>query len=557
MSEQMADSGAPTSMSKRALLAGAAASIAVAAAGALSIRAFAKPPGPLPTLDRLRAVEVGAYPSLSRVELGMLTYQYRKATAKDGDWSLWEPGRTFDGAPGIMGIEDEGTQYDLFVSASAVANAVNKTPAYREFAETVLGGICEKGFDDRCWRYWTESTSGSGNNGIFMPYSPDPIPNADAMYIGNMGGALSLYALMTDSRRFDQPRDFVYRGPGVEFAGQKVRTGTTWRHSWTDIVDSVTRQIDSSEKRMVMCQIPTVYFMCNLSIAQSILGYDRVMGTDRARTLYGSDGFFDRNGETMFVPPRSTGKPPTSVTFGQKQIDGQWIATPDSALGDLFLTFGLYPTKPDWARDTYEMCRKKWLVEEADGSASWSAEVAGMQGSPAMKAGATMAGAVGASFVGDKATRARTLAYIEREYGPTWDGDMLVYKSVYEKPEDYLRAGGMQGSMLEVHSTADGCKLANFDIDRARFREPTVVGASFPEVKVTRATFDRSASALIVSIAAARDTSFRVEKLAPGTEVVVLRNKEVVQRARVPEGPGGIRIPVKAGTHDLVIGVQV
>ena len=556
MAEDQFEKPSDGGFSKRTLLVGATALATSAVFASFGVKAARPPLGPLPSVDRLKAIDPARYPSLSKRAMGMLEYQYRKATAAQGDWSLWEPSQLFDGKTGIGGTEREGTQYDLFSSSLAVANAVDKTPAYREFAETVLGGIAEKGHDDRSWRYWTENRDGSGNNGVFTPYSADPIPVANAMYVGNHGGALAYYALMTDNRRFDKPQDYVYRGPGVEIAGRKISTGMTWSHSWKDLVESVSKQMVAADNRMVMCQVPTIYFVCNLSIAQTLLAYDKVIGGGYSEILYGRDGFFARTGEQMFDPPRSSGKAPEKIIFGKKLVEGAWRSGPQFSVGDIFLTYGLYPTKPDWALDTYAMSKRLWLREEADGLASWAAEGGGHVGGPPLKALATSLGAVIAATARDTDTRRRTVEWMERNYSPTWDGDMLVYKMVYDDPADYLQAGGMQSGMLAVEVMDDGSPMANFDIDRRRFREPTISGAPYPEVKVSRATFDRDASALVATLSTARATTFNVTNLQPGAQAVVLMNGEVVHRGQAPADPRGLRIALPSGTHDFVIGVQ-
>jgi hypothetical protein len=313
----------------------------------------------------------------------------------------------------------------------------------------------------------------------------------------------------------------------------------------------------AADTRMVMCQVPTNYFVCNLSIAQTILAYDKVVGSDYSEILYRPDGFFARTGEEMFSPPRSTGLPPEKVTFGQRLVDGTWRPRPQFSIGDIFLAYGLYPTKPDWALDTYRMSRRLWLRDEEDGLASWAAEGSGHVGTPAMKAMATSLGAVISAMVHDTDTLHRTMEWMERHYGPTWDGDMLAYKMGYEDPSDYLRAGGMQSGMLDIEVMDDGSPMANFDIDRRRFKEPTITGAPYPTTKVSRATFDRDKSALVASLKADRATQFYVANLEPGTQAVVLRNGELMSRTRVPSGPEGLRVDLPSGSHDYVIGVQV
>lgn len=541
-----------TGMNKRRLLLGAAAASIVAS----GVKVFASPQPlkPLPDVKRLRALNHSRYPALSKNELGMLHYQYRKATAPAGDWSLWEPSVTFGEGPGVAGNELEGTQFDLYNSAHAVAHAVNKTPAYREFAETVLGAIADKGFDDRSWRYWTENRSGSGNNGLVLPYSPDPMLQSDAMYVGNMGATLSYYALMTDSRRFDKPHEFIYRGAGFEMDGTRVTTGQSWSYGWKDIVESFCKQIMQSNDRLVMCQIPTEYFMCNLSIAQTILAYDKVHGTDYADILYRKSGFFDVTGEEMFDPPRSTGKPPRTVIFGKRKIGDKWVAIPSYSPGDIYLTFGLYPLKPDWAMEIYPMARNQWYRDNSDGDGSWVFSFDGRPGNAAQDYYATVAGALAAAYARDAETRKKTLAYIERTAQPVWDGETLVYKFAYTKPEEYLRAGVFQARVLAAAAAAEGSPMGHFDLDRRRFKEPTLVDAPYPSVKVRRAMFDRDASALVISVTAERATTMRVTNLAPYSQAIVLRDNGAPQHLSVE--PAGLRLETPAGEHDFIVGVQ-
>lgn len=549
------DSGSRQSLSKRQLLIGGAATT-VATVG-WRAGAGPAPLSQLPTTERLAQIRPEAYPAFSRAELGMLDYMHRKATAKPGDWSLWEPSELFDGKVGVAGIESEGVQYDLFRSSFAVAHAVNKTPAYREFAETVLGGIVDKGLDDRAWRYWTENAAGSGNDGLYIPYSPDPIAHSDAMYVGNMAGSIAYHALMTDSRRFEQKQAFSYQGAGVTIGGRTVKTGDTWRHDWRSISDTLATQIMTSEKRMVMCQIPTVYFMCNLSIAQSLLAYDRVSGSKTySPMLYGKRGFFDVTGEEMFDPPRSVGGPLKRVIFGQRVVDGGWKSSPAHSLGDLALVSGLYPAKPDWAKAAYDMNRRRWFKDEGDGAASWIAEV-GVPATPILTVAATVSGLVGAAFVGDADARRQNLAWMDEHHGPIWDGASMVYSLGYSDPRDSLRAGALQAGMLCALSCETGSPMANFAFDRSRFAEPTLAGARYPDVTVSRATFDREASALVVSLAAKTATTVRVLNLRPDSQARILLKGVEPQTVTVPRGPEGLRISMPAGRHDLVVGVQV
>lgn len=543
-------------VSKRQFLK-AGATVSVTAAGTLWIGSAFGATSKTPSVEDLRKIDPKAYPSLSRVEFGLLDYQHRKATAKLGDWSLWEPSNTFGQRKGLADLESEGTQYDLFTSTVAVSHAVNKTPAYREFAETVLGGIAEKGFDDRNWRYWTENRSGSKNDGSSIPYSPDPVMAADAMYVGNMVGTLGYYALMTGNLRFNEKRPYTYNGPGVEIAGTTIKHGTTWEHSWKDVLDSLAQQMTHAHHRMVMCEMPSVYFICNLPIAQGLLAYDKVAGGSYSELLYGKGGFFETTGDEMFVPPRSSGQPIKSVAFGQKLTDGKWNSMPASPIGDVFLPYGLMPTKPDWARDSYQLSRNQWLRDKPDGLASW-----GLPPLPdgremkALNAVMTSLGAVTAGFMNDGEAHRRTMDFIDRTYAPTWDGDTLVYKMGYETTEEYQQAGVMQALILLANAAAEGSPMANFDIDRARFTEPTLIDAPYPKVKVRTATFDRQKSALVLGMNAERPTTVGIANLKPGSKAVVLTNGGEPRKMTVPSGPGGLRINVPAGDHSFVIGVH-
>lgn len=81
-------------------------------------------------------------------------------------------------------------------------------------------------------------------------------------------------------------------------------------------------------------------------------------------------------------------------------------------------------------------------------------------------------------------------------------------------------------------------------------------GARYPDVTVSRATFDREASALVASLAAKTATTARVLNLRPGSQARILLKGAEPRTVTVPGGGEGLRISIPAGRHDLVVGVQ-
>ncbi|MGW4479419.1 linalool dehydratase/isomerase domain-containing protein [Rhodococcus triatomae] len=531
-----------------------------------------------PSWDALGAIDVNSYPSFGREELGMLEYQFRKATAREGDWSLWEASVGFDGRNGVTDAEADGLQYDLHHSASAVAIAADKTPAYRDFAETVLGGILAKGLDDRAWRYWTENANHSHNDGSHAPYHADPAVSGNAMYMGNIMSVASKYALMTNSLSKSHQFEFVYRGDGVEIAGTKVAPGQSWTHGWDEIMQTFVQQIQADSGRMLLCQIPTRYLVCNVSVAQSILGFDHVHGTNyAAQTVVGPDKMLEKIGEDWFVPARSSGQPLDKIYLVYKGVhtDGglQWFPGWAPAPFDQFSTWNLHQISHQFSTEAYEMTKRKFLSQLTDGTAYQCAPdgsedrnpfVAPVVGSGTTTAGqtldftmadivSTVHGAHAAAVLGDTAMAGQMLDWNRNHSGPLWDGDMLVHKFGDERPDYYLRNGYLQSMVLAAAAARPGV-LRESKVDRSRFVEPTLTGLAWPEVKVRAATFDAGRSALVVQTTAKRDSRGTVVNLRPGSTVRLLIDGNQAGESKA-DNQGQFSFSVPAGDHSFTIGV--
>jgi hypothetical protein len=531
-----------------------------------------------PSWDALGAIDVTAYPTFGRDELGMLEYQFRKATAQEGDWSLWEASVGFDNRAGVHGGEADGLQYDLHHSATAVAIAAEKTPAYRDYAETVLGGVLAKGLDDRAWRYWTENANHSHNDGSHAPYHADPAVSGNAMYMGNIMSVASKYAMMTNSLPKSHQFNFVYRGAGVDIAGTKVVPGQSWTHSWDEIMQVFVRQIQVDPGRMLLCQLPTRYLVCNVSVAQSILGFDHVHGTNlAAQTLFGPNNMLEKIGEDWFVPARSSGQPVDKIYLvykGMHTDEGlQWVPGWAPAPFDQFNTWNLHQVSHQFATETYDMTKRKFLSQLSDGTAYQCAPdgseernpvVAPVVGTGTTTAGqkidftiadrvSTVHGAHAAAVLGDTVIAGQMLEWVRNYGGPVWDGDMLVHKYGDERPDYYLRNGYCQAMALAAAAASPGA-LRNSEIDRNRFSQPTLTGVAWPEVKVRTATFDAGRSALVIQTSARHDNRGTIINLKPGSAVRLLIDGNRAGEAKA-DNKGEFSFSVPAGDHSFTIGV--
>lgn len=567
----------PTSVavSRRRLLVYGSATVGGVALGAGPAAAIVRERRAQRSLEALRAIDVKAYPSLGKREHGLMRWMHTKANLPKGDWSLWEP----TAAEGRSGMEysesDSGPSYDAFWSSQAVAVTAIKTPAYRELYQDVLGGLVDKQLDSHVWAYWTRNEGGTNNDGTHMPYAADPAQTANAMYLGNFLGSLGYYALITNDQKYDRrPMEFVYEGPDVEVAGVKTRTGKTWRHTWTEVVRTVKKQTDADAQRMIPCQLPSLYFICNVSVQLGFLAHDRMYGRNvMSKDSYAPGGFWERVGEDWFVPARSTGLPLQSIHLWRR-VESQdprvEVPTPlPFAKDQAYPAYvnALMATKKDFALDIYDFAKTRMYTPQPDGTAFWRSaggsalawEVAGVPATQTAETNfflndlyATLRAAGAARYVGDDEAAEATLAWIEKWCGPRWDGDSLSYTFNYTDEDVIQRSGHGNAMVLHGLSAMHGGTIPVFAKDRSRFQQPTLAGVDYPTVTVSTASYHEANEVLVLKLAARSASMIRIENLQPGRDVNILIDRtEFLTRRADARGVVGLRIP--RGESSIVV----
>lgn len=519
-------------------------------------------------VDELLALDPSGYPSLGEEDLGMLHWMYRRALAPINDTS------GFDSLERPFAAFGADVRYDYTFSSHAVAMAAERTPAYREIYQRTMDSFIQRLIDKQSWWDWTEGLD--GNDGSVIPYSPDPIAPANIMYSGYFNSVLGLYELVTNDHRYDDDFTLVYNDT-LRF---------TYNH--TSITEAIYRQMRENRYGCygVPCETHSVFYICNMLGSSGLRLYDEAHGTSYSKVVEDWLGWV---GDNFIVPPRSTGLPIAFVHSVYRWKDGIFIPIPIPEANLLEVAY-TSPFDASLAGDVYNYTKRFYGRYCLDGTAYFTQSVSlanwlwKYMGFGVVEfimsiasrilermnaksgydvpfilvadAEATIAGLLAAKAVGDIGMYDRVLAYIDRNYQPTWDNGTLHYGLYYSNESGFNNGMANGLIMLARVMPANGLyDVWNGGMDKERFSEPTLCNIDCDSVRVSTAYFDRGNSALILNLnvsQAAQQTSFTITNLDPGEGMVVIEDGKL-KGVFPAEDSGEIGLSASGGCHSYVI----
>jgi hypothetical protein len=213
-----------------------------------------------------------------------------------------------------------------------------------------------------------------------------------------------------------------------------------------------------------------------------------------------------------------------------------------------------YPFDRETYLGVWEGGKKHFLTPQADGSAFMS----GLPGSGVDDIGATCKAIACAREVGDEETYAALRNWADRHYQPIYDPQRGEFYYLFGFNEPYPRGQHNDWAMPGVVANSPQGWSRIFNKPNLRkFREPTLSGVDFPNVRVRQAYFDRALGTLNIAICTAdsdvlgQPTSFDVTNLAPGVRYrVILDGAESGDWEMHGET---LRIRTKVGSHTCIV----
>lgn len=435
-----------------------------------------------------------AYRRLDDRQLGHIDWIVTVARRPGGDWS--EMGAA---EPGQGGFDSYRYQLAMMSYTLDLAH-YHYAPAYRELYQTADRALIEKMLREDVWGFWELTSRGSK---MFDPDLEtlgggwiDPVKEQNIMYSGHLFQMVATHAMLFNDATFEQPGgiqliyDPIGRGLGKQVFSYSTRT----------LADTLYRQFERSEWRGVECEPNAIFPECN---QHPILGF-RAM---EARTPTGqyeivSVRFKAKFDAMKYIDPET------------KSFMGLYLKRQDRMVYDAL------PWSDGWAgafmhawskadvETIYPIQRANYLAPLPNGSAT--VKIDSPRGSYSHDHGFF---AVLAAEVGDEKTKAALLAYADAYWRPKWDADGLRYprEDAYKLDSDptdvWRRVQVLTGNALiglARINVGDGLyTLYSKPRSPAAFDEPFISDIDDRVIKVARAVYDPSKSALIVTLRAA------------------------------------------------------
>ncbi len=156
-----------------------------------------------PNPPEILRCDISQVPKLDRFQAGHLRHFHNTATQIDGEWrhmGALEPGQEFLDA----------YRYQLATMTYAAGAAhYHRLPAMRSLFKPLIESLIHKMLRRDVWGYWfNTSLSGNrtdpGRTELRQPWS-DPIIKENIMYSGHLLLMTSLYAMLFDDDKYEQP----------------------------------------------------------------------------------------------------------------------------------------------------------------------------------------------------------------------------------------------------------------------------------------------------------------------------------------------------------------
>ncbi len=431
---------------------------------------------------------------------------------KEQDLPLWrflldrslQPVPDFSGFDIIDEFREAAKRYQVCnLSYMLGMHTYTRTPAFRGYLDQGQQNLARKMMDHRLWSYWRlENLWGN------LRSDPDPFARDNIMYYGWYGGMLGIDLCNTGNERFSRPGSIRLEHP----------SGEVYESSFTDICQTIRRNMAASEFCLFPCEPRWIYPICNNFGALSLKCHDRHFGThwwEEVRERYQAsleNEFVTQNGRITAIRDYYTGMTVPALT-----------ATMADAVTALFI----HPVLPELARRSWEIVRHD-LIRLQRGQVElkvngWDKIDFGNYRRSLLTTYALVAAS--AREMGDDEVADGLLARIDAEFESEVIGGVRHYKGGSVSAHAVIHAA----RILRGNGFHD---LVSVGMPEPWRRGPLLQEASYPQVLVAGAVSDGQALFLRLAPGAGGGRfPLGLSQLRPGAEYRVIGGTETSLRA--------------------------
>ena len=465
-------------------------------------------------------VQPERYPALDAKEVGALRWFVKLARQAPGDWS------------GMGGLEPgqewlEAYRYQLaFMTYFLALEQYHKTPAYRELATSTMDLLIQKMMRKDVWHYWAESSKGSKKfNPALQDYGPgwvDPVREKNIMYSGHVMHMVGLYEMLSRDFKYDQPGALTF----VWDVSGDVRGKYEYDH--TSLVERADKQITENACHSIECEMNLVFPECNQHPMLAIMLHDALHGTTWApEARKALENTFKEKG---FIDPK------THRAMAFYMVEQGMVVPSAAADADGWTGVMMNSWDPGSVATHYPYQREAALERLPDGTAHAKVSMFGMLGEGFF--------AMLAKEVGDEATAQALLEWADKNLNPVEKDGYFYYPR-----NDARKVSPLTGILIACAraNLKDGVSaMHNQPWGEKHFDDPYVANVPYPRAIVTRAVWDASEQALVLTLVPGETggmpVEFSIKQLDPMAEYIVTRNGAqlgVISRGSVQQSKEG------------------
>ena len=382
-----------------------------------------------------------------------------------------QPVDRFDGFTRIDQFREAATRYQLNALGYGLSmSQFTRTPAFTGYLAAAQRNTIEKMLDRRVWSYWALENAW-GN----LRLGRDPIANSDnIMLTGFYGVMLSMYESLNDDR-YSQPGALTFRWDDA----------TAFVHDYPGLVSAVRRSMTAAPFTLYPCEPNWIYTVCNTFGMNTLLGHDRLYGSDHFPEL---EARLRHSYEHEFLRPDGRIIGVRSENYGLS-----WNFWSGSAV-QLTTAYWLHAALPDVAQRTWWLVRDS-LDKRPDGGAVLPRSVANRIDPGNYRLGTEVYGMaatlMAAREMGDDEWADAAMRSLERhaESSPTTGARRYAGGSVLANLYANLGRFGRHSAVRD---------LLVFGPPEAWRAGPVLAEVGYPEVLVARAVSDGSRLDLVL-----------------------------------------------------------
>jgi len=485
----------------------------------------------VPVTGLAAGVNPADYPSLSTKQMGHVRHMINMANQLDGDFSMMgqmDP---------VYYMSFHAYQFQIAFAAYALASAhYHYTPAHRDLYQAASARLIKRMIYKDVWDYWahvskydiTGRTEEGGEN-VWRTEDDeygwiDPNIKKNIMYSGHLLQMVGLHEALFDDHRYDEQGSLTFRYAPQEYGQEPMEMKYDHDRLTTVIYD----QFKEGHFRGIECERNAVYAECNQHPILGLMSYDLKHGTAYSPEV--------REKFKKVMMERNYIDPETNTTMYFLKVREDEVIPASYAWADGWNGHAQHVWDKQFIESIYPDQQKRYIPSM-------------LEGEPGADMGYTASFDFGwfallASEVGDEETVQLMIDYADTHFNPTWLDGGLMYPATADYLYNYLRneagfiqnVGPVTGNVLIGFARinpADGLwQIYNEPFDQSHFSDPYITDVEFLEANVTRAAYDATKQALIVSLepgpVKSETTSFTVRQLDPNKSYTLIKDGQVL-----------------------------